>query len=123
MKGQMMHYALTTNSILEYGNRAFAHKEIISKMPDGSWHRYTYADMYSRTKKVAAALVSRLGVKSGDRVATFAWNHYQHVELYYAIPGTGAICHTLNIRLSVEQVAYIINHAEDSIVFLDATLL
>lgn len=123
MKGQMMHYALTTNSILEYGKRAFAHTEIISKMPDGSWHKYTYADMYSRTKKIASALVSRLGVKPGDRVATFAWNHYQHLELYYAIPGTGAICHTLNIRLSVEQIAYIINHAEDSIVFLDATLL
>jgi fatty-acyl-CoA synthase len=122
MKGQMMHYPLTTNSIIEYGNRVFPHKEIISKLPDGSWHRYTYADMYIRTKKLASALVSKLGVKTGDRVATFAWNHYQHIELYYGIPGTGAICHTLNIRLSVDQIAYIVNHAEDTIVFLDATL-
>ncbi len=123
MKGQMMHYPLTTNSIIEYGNRVFPHKEIISKLPDGSWHRYTYADMYARTKKLADALVNKLGVKAGDRVATFAWNHYQHMELYYAIPGAGAICHTLNIRLSVDQIAFIVNHAEDTIVFLDATLV
>ncbi|MEP7144194.1 MAG: long-chain fatty acid--CoA ligase [Ferruginibacter sp.] len=123
MKGQIMNYQLTTNSIVEYGNRVFPHKEIISKLPDGSWHRYTYADMYTRTKKLASALISKLGVKAGDRVATFAWNHYQHLELYYAIPGAGAICHTVNIRLSVDQVAYIINHAEDTIVFLDATLV
>jgi len=123
MKGQMMNYPLTTNSIIEYGNRVFPYKEIVSKLPDGSWHRYTYADMYKRAKKLAAALVNKLGVKAGDRVATFAWNHYQHVELYYAIPGTGAICHTVNIRLSVDQIAFIVNHAEDTIVFLDATLV
>lgn len=118
-----MHYPLTTNVIIEYGNRVFPYKEIITKLPDGAWHRYTYGDMYKRTKKLADALVNRLGVKPGDRVATFAWNHYQHLELYYAIPGAGAICHTLNIRLSADQVAFIVNHAEDTIVFLDATLV
>ncbi|MEP7107635.1 MAG: long-chain fatty acid--CoA ligase [Ferruginibacter sp.] len=123
MKGQIMDYPLTTNSIIEYGNRVFPHKEIISKLPDGSWHRYEYAAMYKRTKQLANALVSKLGVKPGDRVATFAWNHYQHLELYYAIPGTGAICHTLNIRLSADQVAFIVNHAENDIVFLDASLV
>ena len=123
MKGQMMHYPLTTNSIIEYGNRVFPHKEIISKLPDGSMHRYTFAAMYARTKKLAAALVNKLGVKAGDRVSTFAWNSYQHVELYYAIPGAGAVCHTVNIRLSVSQIVYIINHAEDAIIFLDATLV
>ena len=118
-----MNYALTTNSIIEYGNRVFPQKQLISKLPDSSWHRYSYSQMYSRTKKLASALINNLGVKQGDRVATFAWNHYQHVELYYAIPGVGAVCHTLNIRLSVDQLVYIINHAEDEIVFVDASLV
>jgi fatty-acyl-CoA synthase len=123
MKGQMMRYALSTNSIIEYGNRVFPRKEIISKLPDASWHHYNFAEMYIRTKKIAGALVNLLGIRPGDRIATFAWNHYQHLELYYAIPGAGAICHTINIRLSVDQIVYIINHAEDKIVFIDASLI
>ncbi len=123
MKGQMMDYALTTNSIIEYGNRVFPHKEIVSKLPDGTWHRYSYAEMYKRTKRLASALVNKLNVKTGDRIGTFAWNHYQHLELYYGIPGAGAICHTLNIRLSASQIAYIINHAEDKVIFIDASLV
>jgi fatty-acyl-CoA synthase len=121
--GQMMNYPLTVQSIIEYGNRVFPHKEIISKMPDGSWHRYTNAEMYKRTKRLASALINRLGIQPGDRVATFAWNHYQHFELYFAIPGAGAVCHPLNIRLSPEQIEFIVNHAEDKVVFLDATLI
>ncbi|HTQ27062.1 MAG TPA: long-chain fatty acid--CoA ligase [Puia sp.] len=123
MKGQMMDYALTTHSILEYGNRVFPQKEIVSKLPDGSWHRYRYHDLYRRTKQLAHALVHTLHVKPGEKIATFAWNHYQHLELYYAIPGASAICHTLNIRLSHDQVQYIINHAEDKIIFADASLV
>ncbi|CAN5564368.1 long-chain fatty acid--CoA ligase [soil metagenome] len=123
LAGQMMQYPLTTNAIIDYGNRVFSHREIVSKLPDGSWHRYTYADMYKRAKKLASALLSQLGVQPGDRVATFAWNHYQHIELYYGIPGAGAVCHPVNLRLSVEQIAYIINHAEDKIIFLDASLV
>jgi len=122
MKGQMMNYPLTTNAIIEYGNRVFPYKEIVSKLPDGTMHRYTYADMYKRTKKLANALVNKLGIKPGDRVGTFAWNHYQHVELYYAIPGVAAVCHTLNLRLSVDQIEFIINHAEDKVIFFDATV-
>ena len=121
--GQMMNYPLTTHSIIEYGNRVFPHKEIVSKMPDGSWHRYTNAEMYKRTKKLASALISQLDIQPGDRVATFAWNHYQHFELYYAVPGVGAVCHPLNIRLSSEQIEFIVNHAEDKVVFLDASLI
>jgi fatty-acyl-CoA synthase len=123
MQGLMMDFPLTTHAIIEYGNRVFPHKEIVSKLPDGSWHRYTYADMYGRTKKLAKALVQKLGVQPGDRVATFAWNHYQHVELYYGIPGAGAICHTINIRLSIEQIIYIVNHAEAATIFIDASLV
>jgi fatty-acyl-CoA synthase len=123
MKGQMMNYPLTTHSIIEYGNRVFPFKEVISYLPDGTCHRYFYRDLYRRSKKLAAALIHKLGVKPGDKVATFAWNHYQHLELYYAIPGARAICHTLNIRLSHDQIQYIINHAEDSIIFVDASLI
>jgi fatty-acyl-CoA synthase len=92
-------------------------------MPDGSRHRYTYLDLYRRVKKLANVLVHQLGIQPGDRVATFAWNHYQHLELYYAIPGVGAICHTLNLRLSSEQVQFIAGHAEDKLVFIDASLV
>ncbi len=121
--GQMMNYPLTIQSILEYANRVFPTKEIVSKMPDGSWHRYTNTEMYKRAKKLAFALKSKLNIEPGDRVATFAWNHYQHLELYFAIPGLGAVCHPVNIRLSPDQIAFIINHAEDKIVFLDASLI
>ena len=121
--GKMMHFPLTIHSIIEYGNRVFPHKEIISKMPDGSWHRYTNAVFYQRTKKLASALMSQLNILPGDRVATFAWNHYQHMELYFAIPGVGAVCHPVNIRLPAEQVEFIIHHAEDKVIFLDASLI
>src|SRR5664279_1682624 len=121
--GQMMNYPLTTHSIIEYGNRVFSYKEIASMMPDGRWHRYTYGDFYRRTKKLASALIRRLGIEPGDRVASFAWNHYQHLEIYYAVPGVGAVCHPVNIRLSAEQIEFIMNHAEDRVVFLDASLI
>ena len=122
MKGQMMNYPLTTNVIIEYGNRVFPKKEIVTKLPNGSWHRYTYSDLYNRTKQLANVLANKFGVKKGDRIATFAWNHYQHMELYYAIPGAGAVCHTVNVRLSEEQIVFIINHADDKVIFFDATL-
>jgi fatty-acyl-CoA synthase len=121
--GQMMNYPLTTHSIIEYGNRVFPNKEVVSMMPDGQWHRYTNADLYKRSKKLASALIHRLGIQSGDRVASFAWNHYQHLEIYFAVPGIGAVCHPINIRLSAEQIVFIINHAEDKVIFLDASLM
>ncbi len=121
--GQMMQFPLSIQSIIEYGNKVFPYKEIVSRMPDGSWHRYTYSAMYERTKRLASALVKILNIEPGDRVATFAWNHYQHLELYYAIPGVGAVCHPLNIRLSSDQIEFIANHAEDKVVFLDASLI
>jgi fatty-acyl-CoA synthase len=122
LQGGMMDYPLTTNSIIDYANRVFAHKEIVSKMPDCSWHKYTYAEMYKRTKQLASALINQLNIKPGDRVATFAWNHYQHIELYYGIPGAGAVCHPVNLRLSAEQIIYIVNHARDKILFIDASI-
>ena len=122
MRGLMMDYALTIDRILEHAGRMYPHKRISTKRPDGSMHRYTYADLYGRVNRLANALVG-LGVGTGDRVATFAWNNHQHLELYYAIPCAGAVCHTLNIRLAPEQLVYIVNHAEDKVVFVDAALL
>ncbi|MEM7110890.1 MAG: long-chain fatty acid--CoA ligase [Chloroflexota bacterium] len=122
MNGLMMDYQLTMDRVLEHAKRMYPHKTIKTMLPDGSMHSYTFADAYKRIKRMSKALVN-LGVEAGDRVGTFGWNNYQHLELYYAIPGAGAVCHTLNIRLSPEQLAYIINHAEDKVVFIDGTLL
>jgi len=122
MQGLMMDYPLTINSILEHANRMYPHQRISTKMPDGSMHRYTYADLYKRSKRLGNVL-RRLGVQPGDRVATFAWNNYQHLEMYYGIPCSGAVCHTLNIRLFPAQLTYIINHAEDKVIFIDGSLL
>ncbi len=122
MQGLMMNYPLTLDRILAHANRMYPHKRISTKMPDGSIHRYTYADLYKRVQRLANVL-KNLGVKEGDRVGTFAWNTYQHVEMYFGIPALGAVCHTLNIRLFPEQLAFVVNHAEDKVVFIDATLL
>ena len=86
MDGLMMDWQLTLDKILEHANRLYPHKRITTMLPDGSLHRYTYGDLYKRTKRMAKALV-QLGVDPGDRVGTFAWNSFEHLELYYAIPG------------------------------------
>ena len=112
MNGLMMNWQLTLDKILEHANRLYPHKQITTMQPDGSLYRYTYADMYKRVKRLSKALV-KLGIAPGDRVGTFAWNNYQHLELYYAIPGAAAVCHTLNLRLFPDQLAYIVNHADD----------
>jgi len=122
MQGLMMNWQLTIDKILEHANRLYPHKRVTTMQPDASLHRMTYGEMYGRVKRLYKALV-KLGVEPGDRVGTFAWNNYQHLELYYAIPGAGAVCHTLNIRLFPDQLAYIVNHAEDKVVFIDGTLL
>ena len=122
LHGLMMDIPLTLDRILEHANRIYPHKRIKTKLPDGSWHEYTYHNLYQRSKRLGNVLV-QLGVEPGDRVGTFAWNNYQHLELYFGVPGAGAVCHTLNIRLPGDQLAYIINHAEDKLIFVDGTLL
>jgi fatty-acyl-CoA synthase len=122
MDGLMMDYQLTIDRILEHANRMYRHKRVTTMQPDGSLHRYTYGDLYGRVKRLAKAL-TKLGIEPGDRIGTFAWNNYQHLELYYAIPCAGGVCHTLNIRLFPEQLAYIVNHAEDKVVFVEGSLL
>lgn len=123
MEGLIMDYPLTTNTILEYGNSVYHHKKIVSHLPNGTRHEYLFGDMYKRCKKLANALTQKLGIKKGDMVGTFAWNHGPHVELYYGISGIGAVCHTINIRLSSHQIEYIINNSEDKVIFVDATLV
>ncbi|GJB77818.1 long-chain-fatty-acid--CoA ligase [Aeromonas caviae] len=118
MLGQMMTLPLTIPSLLEHAQRYHGDTEIVSCLPDGALHRYTYADAHQRARQAANAL-TRLGVKPGDRVGTLAWNGYRHFELYYAISGMGAITHTINPRLFPEQVAWIIGHAEDEVVCFD----
>jgi fatty-acyl-CoA synthase len=122
MQGLMMGYPLTVDRILEHANRMYPHKRVSTWLAGGSMHRYSYAELYRRVKRLAGALVD-LGIKPGDRVATFAWNNYQHLELYFAVPGSGGVLHPLNIRLLPEQLAYIINHAEDRVIFVDGPLL
>jgi len=120
MRGLTMDFPLTLTHILRHNERLYGQKEVVSRVGE-SLHRYTYADFQQRVRKLANVLRS-LGVHKGDRVATFAWNHYQHLELYFAVPCAGAVLHTVNIRLFPEQLAYVFNHAEDRIVFIDSTL-
>jgi fatty-acyl-CoA synthase len=122
MRGLMMDYQLTIPTILRRAETLFGKKEIVSRMPDKSIHRYTYKDFALRTKKLSDAL-HQLGVRHGDRVATLCWNHYQHLEAYFAAPCMGAIVHTLNLRLSPDDLSYIVNHAEDKVIIVYQVLL
>src|SRR4051812_26034402 len=122
MRGLMMDYQLTLPTILRRAESLFGDKQVVSRLPDKSIHRYTYRDFSTRAKKLAVAL-SHLGVKKGDRIATLCWNHYQHLEAYFAIPCMGAVVHTLNLRLSADDLAYIVNHAEDKVIIVDQVLL
>ncbi len=110
------------SSLIEHANYVSGDREIVTRSVEGPIHRYTYTDAHARVRKLANAL-SELGMKLGDRIATLAWNTYRHFECYYAVSGMGGITHTLNPRLSPDQLTYIINHAEDSYIFVDANLL
>lgn len=117
----MMNTPLTMPLLMDRGPQLAPEVEIVSKMRD-CVHRYTYADLGRRARRLANAL-TKLGVKQGDRVATLAWNGYRHLEIYYAVPCMGAVLHTLNLRLSTADLEYIVNHAEDSVIFVDEDLL
>ncbi len=118
--GQMMDVPLTVSSLLAHAARHFGSTEIVSRRIEGDVHRYTYRDCEQRAKQLAQALIA-LGVRSGERVATLAWNGYRHLETYYGTTGFGAVCHTINPRLFPDQIAYIINHADDAYVLFDIT--
>src|SRR4029077_9399146 len=117
----MQDYELSVQHMLWRMERLHAKKEVVTKREQGL-HRITYGELVRRINRLAGAL-KRLGVKPGDRVATLAWNNYRHLELYYAVPCMGAVLHTLNLRLFPQHLEFIINDAEDKVLFVDQTLL
>jgi len=121
MHGMMMDYPLTLQQFLERNQRLFGSKEVVTRTRNGT-HRYQYAEYGQRVGRLAQALKA-LGVRRGDRVATFAWNTYRHLEFYYAVPCMRAVLHTANIRLSPEEITYILNDAEDRVLAVDRELL
>jgi 3-(methylthio)propionyl---CoA ligase len=120
--GQMMQQPLLISSLLVHAERHHGEQQIVSRRVEGDIHRQTFRDLAVRSRRMANALAT-LGVKPGDRVATLAWNGYRHMELYYAVSGSGAVLHTLNPRLHPDQLAYIADHAEDQVLCFDLTFL
>lgn len=117
----MMDYPLTIGMMMERAETFFPKKEVISQTHD-RLHRLTYKEIGKRTRKLMSAL-HHLGIKQEDRIGTLAWNTHRHLEIYFAAPGLGAVLHTINIRLSPEHIIYIINHAEDQVIFVDEDIL
>jgi len=119
MQGLMMNTPLLISAIAEHGARFHGDREIVSVTVDNPRHRYSFRQAIDRSRQLANAL-DKLGLDRGDRVATLAWNDYRHLEIYYAVSGAGYVCHTVNPRLFPEQLIFIINHAEDRWIFVDA---
>jgi fatty-acyl-CoA synthase len=122
LHGLMMDFPLTLSAIFRHAERVFPRREIVTRQADTSIHRHPYAEFAGRARRLAGAL-QRLGVRPGDRVATLGWNHYQHLEAYFGIPLTGGVLHTLNLRLHADELAFIVNDADDRVVLVDQTLL
>ena len=120
MDGLMMDRPLLIRDIATRVERLYPDREIVSRTHEGV-ERSTYGDVVARARRLASSL-QKLGVKPGDRVATFGWNSRRHLELYLAVPSMGAVLHTLNIRLFKDDLSYIVGHAEDKVIFLDASL-
>jgi len=122
MQGLMMDVPLLITDIMRHADRCHGDSEVVSVTVDNPRHRTNLREVFRRARKLANAL-TQAGIKPGDRVATLAWNDYRHLELYYAVSCMGAVLHTINPRLFPEQVAYIVNHAEDRLLFVDPLVL
>ncbi len=122
MRGTMMDFPLTLPAILERSGKLFHRVEIVSRKPDRSIVRTTYGDFYRRARRLADAL-TKLGLRSGDRVASMMWNHSGHLEAFFGVPSAGGILHTLNLRLHPHEIAAIVNHAADRFLLIDDVLL
>jgi fatty-acyl-CoA synthase len=122
MNGSMMQQPLLISSLLTHAERHHGEQQVVSRRVEGDLHRYTYRELAARSRRLANALAG-LGVKHGERVATLAWNGYRHLELYYAVSGSGAVLHTLNPRLHPDQVVWIADHAEDQVLCFDLSFL
>jgi fatty-acyl-CoA synthase len=122
MLGLMQDWPLLCHRIIEHAAQVHGHQEVVTRSVEGPIHRTNYRDIHQRARKVSQAL-ERVGIKLGDRIATIAWNTWRHLECWYGIMGIGAICHTVNPRLFPEQIAWIVNHAQDRIVIADITFV
>ena len=122
LMGQMMSTPLLISTIIEHAARNSGSTEVVSRRVEGDIHRTTYRQVRDRSKQLANALAA-LGVQPGERVGTLAWNGYRHLEIYYGVSGSGSVCHTINPRLFPDQIAYIVNHADDQYVFFDLTFV
>jgi fatty-acyl-CoA synthase len=118
MLGLMQTQPLMISSLLTHAARHHPNGDVVSRLNDGSIHRTTWADTERRARRLVRVLQT-LGIGESDRVGTLAWNDYRHLEIYYATPGMGAICHTINPRLHPDDITYIVNHAGDTVLFVD----
>jgi len=119
----MQNWPLTTSSVLRHASTVHGHREIVTNTVEGGLHRYTYHELGERSRKLAYALQSRLNLRKGDVVGSMAWNTYRHLEIWYALMGMGMVCHTLNPRLFLEQLQYIIRHGDDVVIFFDLSFM
>ncbi len=122
MKSTMMSTQLSLNRVLDYGTRMFPGTEIVSRLPDKSFVKHSFAQFGARARALAGAL-RKLGLRKGDRVATLCWNHHAHLEAYFGIPAAGGVMHTLNLRLAPEEIGWIAHHADDRFLIIDDILL
>ncbi len=120
MLSTMQDGPLLVSGILRHGQRVYGDSLVVTVEPDG-YREATFAEVAARAERLAKAL-HRLGIGPGDRVGTFAWNDQAHLEAYLGVPSMGSVLHTLNIRLFPEQLAYVVNHAEDKVVIVDASI-
>ncbi len=121
IRSTMQRVPLSVNHLLERAGRLFPQSAIITRMPDKSYVRHTWGDVYARSRRLAAALLDA-GLRKGDRVATLCWNHYVHLECYFGVPAAGGVLHTLNLRLAPDDIAWIANHARDRFLVVDDVL-
>jgi fatty-acyl-CoA synthase len=122
MQSTMMNVPLSLNHLLERAGKLFGGNEIVSRLPDKTLRRHSYSQFYQRTRALGSALRS-LGLEKGDRVATLCWNHHAHLECYFGIPAAGGVMHTLNLRLSPEEIGWIAGNAGDRFLVVDDVLL
>ncbi len=118
----MMDFPLTLSAVFRHAEQVYPRREVVTRRADKSLHRYTLGDFAARARRLAGAL-RKLGVAPGDRVATLAWNHHQHLEAYFGVSMSGAVLHTLNLRLHPDELSFIVNDADDRAVLVDETLL
>jgi fatty-acyl-CoA synthase len=122
MNGLMMDFQLTLPTLMRRAETFFGDQEVVSRLPDRSFHTTTFRDVMRRSRQLGVAL-DRLGLERGDRVATLCWNHHAHLEAYYGIPSSGFVLHTLNLRLHPDDIGWIAKHAGDRVVIVDRQLL